>query len=74
MPGSHSGIICKHEEWIQAVCQGYRDLEQKQRNDVTSVGTLLHITDKAVLVILVVYSRNKCSLSNIQYMGLTFWA
>lgn len=40
MPGSHSGIICKHEYWIQAVCQGYRDLEQTQTSDVTLVRAL----------------------------------
>lgn len=40
MPGSHSGIVCNHEDWIQAVCQGYRDLEQKSRNDVTLAGAL----------------------------------
>lgn len=37
MPGGHTGVICKHEDWIQAFCQGYRDLEQKQGNDVTRV-------------------------------------
>lgn len=71
MPGSHSGIICKHEDWIQAVCQGYRDLEQKQRNDVTSVGTLSS-SSKTMLWMFVVYSLNKCSLSNAKYSGLTF--
>lgn len=30
MPGSHGGIICKHEDWIQAVCQGHTDLEREQ--------------------------------------------
>ena len=43
MPGSHSGIICKHEDWIQAVCQGYGDLEQKPTSDVTLVGALVAV-------------------------------
>lgn len=41
MPGSHSGIVCNHEDWIQAVCQGYRDLEQKLGNDVTLAEALV---------------------------------
>lgn len=43
MPSSHGGIICKHEDWIQAVCQGYRDLEQKHRNDVILVQALVAV-------------------------------
>lgn len=37
VPGCHSGIICKHEDRIQAVCQGHRDLEQNQGIEVTLV-------------------------------------
>lgn len=28
VPGSHCGVICKHEDGVQAVCQGHRGLEQ----------------------------------------------
>lgn len=30
VPGSHGGIICKHEDGIQAACQGHRGLRQTE--------------------------------------------
>lgn len=30
VPGSHGGIICKHEDGIQAVCQGHGGLRQTE--------------------------------------------
>lgn len=71
VPGSHSGIVCKHEDWIQTVCQGYRDLEQKQRNDV-SIAETLSFNSQTMLWMFVVYSVNKCSLNNAKYGRLTF--
>ncbi|TNN78388.1 hypothetical protein EYF80_011372 [Liparis tanakae] len=52
MPGSHSGIICKHEDGIQAFCHGHRDLERKQRNDVTVVEQLEAAAVKSVHLVL----------------------
>ena len=48
MPGSHGGIICKHEDGIQAVCQGYGDLEQKPGSDVTPETDEPQLTDFTV--------------------------
>lgn len=43
-PGRNSGIICKHEDCIQTVCQGYQDLEQKQSRVATLAGKFTKCT------------------------------
>lgn len=48
-PGSNGGFICKHEDWIQAVCQGDRDLEQKQRGVATLAGEFIDLLSQQML-------------------------